>query len=311
MERPLLKPWYRLSTNGGRSVLRYAGSVLEFEGRAAQRLLPQLLPLLDGTRTVDGVVAAMGEGVRPAIEHALSLLRAHELLTEPVPADAADGARRCAELLAATDPAARSGAELAAGLAAMEAYVVGAAPAAEAVGRLLRQSGAGAIEGLDWDDVPPARGLTVVAPEPAELPRLAEWNRRALDAGARWLQVLPFDGRFAAVGPVFVPGETACHLCFELRRDSTIAPIREAAGGHRPSAAALDAVLAGLAALVALRWLAAGDRDEAGTLIAVELAPELRCTRHFVYRVPRCPACSPAARRAASSPWDGAHDVAA
>ena len=123
--------------------------------------------------------------------------------------------------------------------------------------------------------------------------------------------MLPFDGRFAAVGPVFVPGETACHLCFELRRDSTIAPIRETAGGHRPSAAALDAVLAGLAALVALRWLAAGDRDEAGTLIAVELAPELRCTRHFVYRVPRCPACSPAARRAASSPWDGAHDVAA
>src|SRR2546423_13972890 len=176
MERPVLKPWYRLSTNGGRSVLRYAGSVLEFEGRAAQRLLPQLLPLLDGTRTVDEVVAAIGEGVRPAIEHALSLLRAHELLTEPVPADAADGARRCAELLAATDPAARSGAELAAGLAAMEAYVVGAAPAAEAVGRLLRQSGAGAVEGPGWGDPPPARGLTVVAPPPARLPRAPAWE---------------------------------------------------------------------------------------------------------------------------------------
>ena len=61
MERPLLKPWYRLSTNGGRSVLRYAGSVLEFEGRAAERLLPHLLPLLDGTRTVDDVVAGWSD----------------------------------------------------------------------------------------------------------------------------------------------------------------------------------------------------------------------------------------------------------
>ncbi len=83
-ERPLLKPWYRLSAEGGRSVLRYAGSVLEFEGAAAERLIPHLLPLLDGTRTVDDVVAELGEAVRPAIEHALSLLRAHDLLTESV-----------------------------------------------------------------------------------------------------------------------------------------------------------------------------------------------------------------------------------
>ena len=33
MERPLLKPWYRLSVESGRSVLRYAGSVLDFEGK--------------------------------------------------------------------------------------------------------------------------------------------------------------------------------------------------------------------------------------------------------------------------------------
>jgi hypothetical protein len=108
VERPLLKPWYRLSVDDGRSTLRYAGSVLELEGKAAQRLLPHLLPLLDGTRTVDQVVAELGEAVRPAVEHALSLLRAHELLTEAVPVDAAVGARRCAELLSALDPGGRT-----------------------------------------------------------------------------------------------------------------------------------------------------------------------------------------------------------
>jgi len=311
VERPLLKPWYRLSVEGGRSTLRYAGSVLEFEGAAAERFLPHLLPLLDGTRTVDEVVGELGEGVRPAVEHALSLLRAHDLLTEAAPADAAAEARRCAELLSSLDPGGRTCAELHASLAAVEVHVLGGVPTAEMVGRLLQASGAGAVTGLGWEDEPPTAGLTVVIPGAGEAARVADWNRAALDAGAAWLQVLPFDGRFAAVGPVFVPGQTACHECYRLRRDSTIAPGRDRGDGAHPGAPALDAALAGLAALAALRWLAAEDRADAGTLVAVELTPELRCTRHFVYRVPRCPVCSPAARRPAAAPWSGAHDVAA
>ena len=308
--RPLLKPWYRLSVEGGRSTLRYAGSVLEFEGAAAERLLPHLLPLLDGTRTVDDVVAELGEAARPAIEHALSLLGAHDLLTEAIPPDVAAGARRTAELLTAADAATRTCAELHAALSAGEAHVVGRAPAAEAVGRLLQASGVPVVDGLDWDDAPPERGLVVVAPRADEVPRLEAWNAAALESRTTWLQVLPFDGRFAAVGPLVVPGQTACHACFRLRRDSTIAPVADRTSGDYPSAPALDVALAGLATLVAVRWLA-GSATDAGVLVAVELAPEIRCTRHFVYRVPRCPACSPAARRTAAAPWGGAHDVAA
>ena len=308
MERPLLKPWYRLSVDGGRSVLRYAGSVLEFEGAAAERLVPHLLPLLDGTRTVDGVVAELGEPVRPAVEHALALLRAHDLLTERAPAGSSEDARRCAELLAATDAAGRTVAELHARLATVEVHVLGNGPAAEPIGRLLQASGAGSATSLGWNSRPPAEGLVVAAPASDELPLLEQWNRRALVARTPWLQVLPFDGRIAAVGPVFVPGETACHECFRLRRDSTIAPIRDRTTGSHIGSRALDAVLAGLAAHVALRRLAGEDTAEAGVLVAVELVPELRCTRHFVYRVPRCPACSPAMQRAASAPWS---DVAA
>ena len=299
VERPLLKPWYRLSVEPGRSTLRYAGSVLEFEGAAAERLLPHLLPLLDGSRTVDEVVAALGEPVRPAVEHALDLLRGHDLLTEQAPSGAAAGARRPAELLAATDRAGRTVAELHARLVRAEVLVLGCAAAAEPVGRLLQSCGCGSVDGLAWDE-PAPDAFVVAVPAGDELPLLAEWNRRAR---APWVQILPFDGRLAAVGPVVVPGQTACHECYRHRRDSTIAPVPDRTAGAYAGAPALDAVLAGLASHIAVRWLAADDLRDAGVLVAVELDPELRCTRHFVHRVPRCPACSPASRRAAASPW--------
>jgi bacteriocin biosynthesis cyclodehydratase domain-containing protein len=280
-------------------VLRYAGSVLEFEGAAAEGLLPHLLPLLDGTRTVDDVVAELGDPVRPAVEHALSLLRAHDLLTE--------GRRdvgRCPELIAATTG--RSVAEVALRLARAEIAVLGSGPPAEPIGRLLRASGLEQVGRIEWHEPPPPRGLVVAAPAADEVGRLAAWNTRALAAQAEWMQLLPFDGRFAAVGPVFVPGETACHECFLVRRDATIAPSRDRTSGDYPGSPALDAVLAGLAAHLALCHVAAG--GDAGTLLAVELVPDLRCTRHFVYRVPRCPACSTVAHRVALAPWS---DVAA
>ncbi|HEY2544367.1 MAG TPA: hypothetical protein VGH92_15105 [Gaiellaceae bacterium] len=301
MERPLLKPWYRLSVDSGRSVLRYAGSVLEFDGAAAERLLPHLLPLLDGTRTVDDVVAELGEPVRPAVEHALSLLRGHDLLTEAAPGGSATGS---AELIAATSG--MTIAEIQERLPLVDVHVLGSGPPAERIGRLLHASGVGSVASLEWNAAPPGRGIVVAVPASAELPSLVEWNRAALESCTTWLQVLPFDGRLAAVGPVFVPGETACHECFRQRRDATIAPVRDTARGNYLGSPALDAVLAGLAAHVVLQQACGG--AGAGVLLAVEPGPEPRCTRHFVYRVPRCPACSPAARRAAPAPWS---DVAA
>jgi bacteriocin biosynthesis cyclodehydratase domain-containing protein len=182
--------------------------------------------------------------------------------------------------------------------------VVGDGPAAEPLARLLQASGLLAVDRIEWSD-PPAHGFVVAVPSSEELPLLDEWNRRAIESRATWMQVLPFDGRLAAVGPVFVPRETACHECFRLRRDSTIAPERDRTRGHHLGSPALDALLAGLTAQVVLRRMANGDTSDSGVLIAVELVPELRCTRHFVYRVPRCPACSAASTLA---PWS---DVAA
>src|SRR5262249_57362212 len=71
---PLLAPWYRVVGDGDRLLLEYAQSLVVLEGAAVRTLLPVLLPLLDGTRTVDALAARLGPAARPAIEAALELL---------------------------------------------------------------------------------------------------------------------------------------------------------------------------------------------------------------------------------------------
>ena len=312
-ERPLLKPWYRLSLDGNGAVLRYGASVLEFEGAAATRLLPRLLPLLDGTRRVDDVVACLGEPIRPAVERAVALLHEQRLLTEAAPAGLAAGHHRAAELLAATDPLDRGVGDVSARLAAASVALLGDAPVVRIVRRLLVESGVGDVCRSAWGDTPAAE-LVVAAPSGLELPRLREWNGRALSEGTPWLQLLPFDGLLAAVGPLIVPGDTACHECYLLRRAANLSSLRfrpeRVEHGVHPSAPALDAVVAGLAATLALRWLALADTLVPGVVLAVEQTPEPAFSRHILYRVPRCPACSNGRGRAALSPWHSSTDAA-
>ena len=308
-ERPLLKPWYRHSVDEHGVVFRYGTSVLELHGAAATRLLPRLLPLLDGTRRIDDIVACLGEPIRPAIEHALAVLRERRVLTEGAPRSLTGGRARAAELLAATDPLDRAVGAAAARLDGSHIVLLGSAPVADTVAGLLAESGVGTVDRGDWDDLHTG-DLVLAAPDHEELPRLRTLNERALAEGTTWLQLLPFDGLIAAVGPLFVPGETACHECYLRRRAANLSsrpfkPDCVERGGF-PTAPALDAVLAGLAVTAALRWLALADGFVPGVVIAVEQVPEPAVSHHLLYRVPRCPACSPASRRATLVPWHGA-----
>ncbi len=309
-ERPLLKPWYRLALDGERAVLRYGGSVLELEGRAAAKLLPLLLPLLDGTHTVDEIVGRLGEPVRPAIEAALGLLAERRLLTEAAPDDLTAGLRATGAFLSATDPLDRPPLELCEAIGGARACVVGSGRTARRVLALLHASGSEGTRAGRWEHPPDDDALTIVAPAPDEVGRVRDWNRLALSSGAPWLQVLPFDGMLAAVGPLFVPGETACHECYRLRRNANLTSLAAEDGpplrGGPPSSPAVEDLLASLAALAAIRSLALGDLAGAGVVLAVELTPHVTCSTHVLYRVPRCEACSRTTTVGACSPWSGA-----
>jgi bacteriocin biosynthesis cyclodehydratase domain-containing protein len=179
---------------------------------------------------------------------------------------------------------------------------------ADHVARLLRMSGVEDLEHRPVAGSADGERLAIVAPDAAELPSLSDWNEAALAARAPWLVVLPFDGRFAAVGPLFVPGETACYECYRIRRASNLAYpeefwLLEQSRRPRPVAPALVSAVAGVAALVAMRWLV--DRDAAlpGLLAALEPGGFPTLSTHHVYRVPRCPACSETERVALAAPW--------
>lgn len=306
-ERPLLAPWYRLVESDGRLLLEHGQSVVVLEGAAVERLLPHLLRLLDGTRTVDQLVERLGAAARPAIEHALETLASTGLVVEGPAATAPDVGSTAHAFAAAYR---LTPARVAERLRTAVVGVVGDAIAGVEIARLLQAGGVGRIRRSAWDQGDEI-DLAVVTPTAGEVPLLRSWNRSALSAGTPWLPVRPFDGRLGAVGPLVLPGESCCYECLLLRRAANLEygddlALIEAAPLTATVDPAFEALVVALAAHVILRWIAGHDRTVPGVLYAVELQPLPAITEHDVLRVPRCPVCSPAERSAPVLPWHAA-----
>jgi bacteriocin biosynthesis cyclodehydratase domain-containing protein len=304
--RPLLAPWYRIADDGERLLLEHGQRVVVLEGAAVRRLLPRLLPLLDGTRAIDELVAMLGAPARKAVDHAIETLAGQGLLTEgpDAPVELRSEAHAAAALCGVRPSvAAERLREAAVG-------VVGSAPAAFGVARLMHAEGVGNVSRRSWRDSSTA-DLVVVAPTADELEAVPLWNELALENELRWLPVLPYDGRLAGVGPIIVPGESCCYECVRLRRAAnleygddlgTIEAVRLATRGGAP----LEAFAASVAAHLVVRWLVGRDPTVAGVLCAIEVSPMLSVTQHPVLRVPRCPVCSQVEREARPLPWHAA-----
>jgi bacteriocin biosynthesis cyclodehydratase domain-containing protein len=307
-EKPLLAPWYRLVEVDDRLLLEHGQSVVVLEGAAVKAFLPALLPLLDGTRARNELVGRLGVVAGPAVDLALETLASHGLLVEGP--DVSSGMTATAHALAAMfDLAPRVVAER---LSEAAVAVVGASRAGSEVVRLLRASGAGSVSTAGWRSETPV-DLTIVCPGPNERGELDDWNRRANERGMRWLLVGLYDGRFAGVGPLVVPGESCCHECFVRRRNSN-----SEYGEHfraldaTPVAAqadpAFEAFVAALTAHSTLRWIGGRDTNLPGVFFAVEARPAMSLTMHPVLRVPRCPVCSHCEQIAGRLPWHEAKD---
>jgi bacteriocin biosynthesis cyclodehydratase domain-containing protein len=270
-ERPLLAPWLRRATSADGSLLLEYG---------------------------DEIVAVAGDPA--ALDHLdddlVRLLRPEGVVVDGPPVADEEALREAALGCVPPSLAAHR-------LSRARVTLVGSGPLAEEVARLLP----GRLRRIDWDE-PPRAELAVVAPSAAELPELAAWNERRVGDGTTWLLVLPFNGRFATIGPLFVPGETCCHRCFVLRRASTLPDSADFLAldlvrAAYPLGRSLAAALGGLASALASRWIARRDGAIAGAFFALELDDGLRLTRHRVLRVPRCDACSPARGEPSPVPW--------
>jgi bacteriocin biosynthesis cyclodehydratase domain-containing protein len=308
----LLKPWLRLAADEAQLVFEYADTSWVLEGPGATALVPMLIPLLDGTRSVSQIISSVGEEFAPAVENALAALATHRLLAEgpPLPADTPATLAETVSQLAATDSSAtRAPSEILQSLAGAHIRVAGSSPAATSLVQLLRSAGLSRVvqQGGLTDDFQ-ASDLLVAAPADRELGELFTLNDVALSERQTWVPVLPFDGRFASVGPLIVPGETCCYECYTARKAAALryadtTGMAEMIPTLLPTGMIIYGILASIAANIAVRWLGLGDSFLPGRLHAYEVANGLELTRHDVLRVPRCNACSPAARAPTSFPW--------
>jgi bacteriocin biosynthesis cyclodehydratase domain-containing protein len=311
-ERPYLKPWYRITRDDGRLLLEYGQVVTTLSGRAVQRLLPALLPLLDGTRTLDEVVAVLGEPIEPAVVKTLSTLAERGVLTDgpPLPEDTPIAYEQTAQFLAASVHA-LSMTEAQAALERARVATLGSSTVAEEITRLLRLAAVGDVERIAGPEDARSRAehdLVIVAPANEDLRVLEAWNRTALTAAQPWFQILPYDGKFAAIGPLYLPDITCCYECYRLRRRANVGystefPVLERSRANSPSPPSLSVVVAGLAATIVLRWLTSRDRSLPGAFYALEYEQVFGLSFHRVYRVPRCSECSGLADVAPPLPW--------
>lgn len=305
---PALHPWCRVARDGDRYLLEHGRTVVTLEGRAASALLPELLPRLDGRRTLEEIVAELGQAVAPAIEHAVSLLDANQLLVDGSSTNVCvdDGRSIAATFVAATGRRTTADAAVDA-LGAACVVVLGSGETAATVAAEVARTGVGRVEVHDLGAPVIDADLVIAAPAPGEVSQLDAVNRACLASGAPWIQVLPFDGRSVVVGPLYLPHVSACRACYVLRRSACSGyeadyGLVERAALRAESPPFLTAIAAGLAAVVALRWVTTQDPTLPGRLYALDVGTVIRLSHDHLLRVPRCSACGPT-ERAVPSPW--------
>ena len=148
-------------------------------------------------------------------------------------------------------------------------------------------------------------GFVVVALERFSPTVLHAANRIAIAARRPWMSVY-FDGSEAVIGPVYVPGDTACYNEFEIQNEACVARQDDyhvykesltvgSAGDSRlpdPVLPPFLAVASGWATTAALSFLAGGKSFLLERAVHVDFE-RATIDRQNILRLPRCPACAP------------------
>lgn len=132
---------------------------------------------------------------------------------------------------------------------------------------------------------------------------MLEWNRFCVENGCHFLPVVQ-DRFTGTIGPLVIPGETACYACMLLRENSNMispvwerlaetgAPHRQAVMGLHP---AMTGVLGELAAMELCKLYGGGIPWYPSRLIEVNVLGPTIVSRPLL-KLPLCPVCSPAVK---------------
>jgi molybdopterin-synthase adenylyltransferase len=154
-------------------------------------------------------------------------------------------------------------------------------------------------EWLERDESEAPSSFVVATSDFGAMHALRRWNSYCVERAREFLPIVLRD-LVGYVGPLVVPGETACYECLRARENSHLRdPEVQRATDHDAFAgravqgfvAPMASILADVAGLELLKWYGRIPRGHAGALIRVNLlVPAL--SAHTVLKVPRCSVCS-------------------
>ncbi|MGI8879729.1 MAG: TOMM precursor leader peptide-binding protein [Jatrophihabitans sp.] len=309
---PLLPPWHRSFTlddavhvAAGRQVVSITGST------AALHAVARVMEQLHGTDSVENLTAQTGLPVG-VVRDVLAALAESSLTMAGSPADLdhlEPGLLATASYVASlgVNPAVLTECTE---LAARYRLLIVGAGQLRAV-QQLRSSALPAEQAdlADLEAADPARDVVMAVAGPgAPDDLLARVNDIAQRRSLVWLPVSGFDGASVAVGPLIIPGQTACWACLVTRRAATTEYPTQSHVVQRvlpgaPLPAFVEAWWHSMAALLIARWLLGADSWVPGRLLVLDvLAPELRTS--VVAAVPRCTACRAPDWVATAAPWE-------
>ena len=287
---------------GADLILASPAGMLRLDGGVAVAVRDRILPELTRQRDRADLLAALADLPGAEVQRLLDRLIEAGMVVEAGP-----GPAPAWLALLSTDAGTREA--LAARVASVRVLLVGAAAEAESIAVVLRGAGIPAIEtvepdGLRRDDLPGligGRDLVLCLVDPGWAAVRAWVNRACLDAGVPALYVA-VEGSFAYVGPLVLPGEGPCYLCWRMRAlscadDFALAMAREESldeahrALRRPALPGLLDAVNGLVSREVLALTTSALMPElAGRVVVLD---QLAGTRraHPVVPRPDCPAC--------------------
>jgi bacteriocin biosynthesis cyclodehydratase domain-containing protein len=153
--------------------------------------------------------------------------------------------------------------------------------------------------------------VAAVAPDGDPVHPVVAANDACVAARIPLFPVGAYDGARLHVGPLVVPGQSACLDCMRRRAAAnvTFTDVFDAvtAAPSAPTPSALRQWSSSVAALALLRWI--GDRDVRIPGRVFTLVPdELQIRQAVAYRVPRCRVCAAPDYVVRAAPWETARD---
>jgi oxazoline/thiazoline synthase len=275
------------------------GLFLLSEGRHAwmpDPIYAALAPMLDGAHEVEAIFEALSNAY--PVEHvfaALDRLRTSGYLAEDTAAEARPTMAFWERMgVPPSQALSRLDVNLVSAIAFGEVDI---APLTDLLGR---QAVKVACEG----------DVAVVVTDDYLRPELAAWNARSLISAKPWLLTKPV-GMQTWIGPMFVPGKTACWEClaqrlrghrkleeYVARRTGTDAPV---AAISACVASTQHATLAEAATEIT-RWIGTGGKSTLLDQVVSTSVLTLERTHHRLIRRPQCPSCGSPERINGSRP---------